>query len=147
MAKPQTTWFTPNRNGDLINAGNFNFTDNLGNPIVDNLQNQLVTTVYQYIAQPTTLWSNSQAYTSIQDELDFAILDENGFAIQDEQSLAFTSPNTQWFNPSRRGSIVVGANLQITDNLGNNIVTNAQDSIMTTPQVVVDQPATAWSQV
>jgi hypothetical protein len=86
MAIPDTIWYVPNRQGSLVNAGNFNFVDNLGNAIVDNSQNHIVTTVYQYTSRPQTLWSNNPAYTSIQDEMGFMIQDETGHAILNEQS-------------------------------------------------------------
>lgn len=147
MAKTPTTWFAPNRNGIAVVVPSLDFQDNLGNLIIDNLGNDLSTNILKYDPQPSTLWSNSIAFTAIEDEMGFIILDEMGNAILDEELVAGIKLATQWFTPNRRGSVAVVDIQMFQDNLGNLVMDNIGDSIVTTPFASTPEPTTSWSEV
>lgn len=52
---------------------------------------------------------------------------------------------TQWFTPSRQGTVAVLGSNFLVDNSGHFFVDNSGNFIVTNPNVFTARPATAWT--
>lgn len=59
--KNPTIWFPPNGKGYVSIVGLLKFQDNLGNLLIDNLKNNIVTNPVQVTPKNVTSWSLSGA--------------------------------------------------------------------------------------
>lgn len=59
--KNPTTWIPGNGKGHVSNVGLLDFQDNLGNLIITNSLNNIVTTPLQVIPEHATIWTASGA--------------------------------------------------------------------------------------
>lgn len=110
MAKPNTQWFTPNRNGTIsIGSNNFLVT-NSGKFIVTNSGKYIVTNLLVPVPQPSTSWTQSTkndtswidigvslgAINNIVDPSGNILVDPSGVQVVDTGRTLNTTPATGW---------------------------------------------------